>query len=75
MCHAKEQGGFGIQNIEMQNECLLSKWLFKLINENGLWQRILGNKYLFNQTIGKVERKPGDSYFWTALMKVKKNSL
>jgi hypothetical protein len=41
MCQLKDQGDLGIQNIEIQNECLLSKWLFKLINEEGLWQTIL----------------------------------
>jgi hypothetical protein len=75
MCQPKDQGGLGIQNLEIQNECLLSKWLFKLINENGLWQTILRNKYLSNQTTVKVERKPRDSHFWTGLMKVKKNFL
>jgi hypothetical protein len=63
MCQPKDQGGLGIQNLEIQNVCLLSKWLFKLINEDGPWQTILWNKYLSNQTIGKVERKPGDSHF------------
>jgi hypothetical protein len=29
-----DQGGLGIQNIKIQNKCLLSKWLFKLINED-----------------------------------------
>jgi hypothetical protein len=57
--------------MEIQNQCLLSKWLFKLINEEGLWQTILRNKYLTSQTIGKVERKPGDSHFWGGLVKVK----
>jgi hypothetical protein len=63
MCQPKDQGGLGIQNLEIQNECLLSKWFFKLINEDGLWQTILRNKYLANQTIGKVDRLPGDSHF------------
>jgi hypothetical protein len=71
MCQPKDQGGLGIQNLEIQNECLLSKWFFKLINEDGLWQTILRNKYLANQTIGKVDRLPGDSHFWSGLMKVK----
>jgi hypothetical protein len=71
MCKLKDQGGLGIQNLEIQNECLLIKWLFKLINEDGLWQRILRNKYVSKHTIGSVERKPGDSHFWSELMKVK----
>jgi hypothetical protein len=36
VCQPKDQGGLGIQNLEIQNQCLLSKWLFKLINEDGL---------------------------------------
>jgi hypothetical protein len=71
VCQLKDQGGLGIQNLEIQSQCLLSKWLFKLINEDGLWQNFLQNKYLANQTIGKVDRKPGDSHFWAGLMKVK----
>jgi hypothetical protein len=76
MCQPRDQGGLGIQNLEIQNECLLTKWLFKLINEDVLWQTILRNKYLSNQTIGNVDKKkPGDSHFWSGLMKVKNNFL
>jgi hypothetical protein len=75
VCQPKDQGGLGIQNLEIQNQCLLSKWLFKLINEEGLWQTILRNKYLRSQTIGNVQRKLGGSHFWARLMKVKKNFL
>jgi ribosomal protein L21E len=71
ICQPKDQGGLGIQNLEIQNQCLLSKWLFKLINEEGLWQTIICNKYLSSKTIGKVERKSGDSHFWTWLIKAK----
>jgi hypothetical protein len=35
VCQPKDQGGLGIQNLEIQNQCLLSKWFFKLINEEG----------------------------------------
>jgi hypothetical protein len=41
VCQPKDQGELGIRNLEIQNKCLLSKWLFKLINEKGLWQTIL----------------------------------
>jgi hypothetical protein len=37
---------------------------------NNLW-----NKYLSNQTIGKADKKLGDSHFWSGLMKVKSNFL
>ena len=50
---------------------MLGKWLFKLINEDGLWQNLLRNKYLKSCTLSKVGRKPGDSHFWSGLLKVK----
>ena len=50
---------------------MLSKWLSKLFNEDGLWQSLLTKKYLRNKTISQVSRKPGDSHFWSGLMKVK----
>ncbi|WVZ54468.1 hypothetical protein U9M48_005255, partial [Paspalum notatum var. saurae] len=71
LCLPKDQGGLGILNLEAQNACLLSKWLYKLINEDGLWQQLLRKKYLKNKTIGEVFWKPGDSHFWSGLMKVK----
>ena len=71
LCQPKEIGGLGIQNLEIQNQCLLSKWLFKLINEEGMWQELLKRKYLRSQTITQVGHKTGDSHFWTGLMKVK----
>jgi hypothetical protein len=75
ICQLKEQGGLGILNIDVQNKCLLSKWLFKLINEEGLWQNILKRKYLKTQTITHVQKKPGDSHVWSGLMNVKDSFL
>jgi hypothetical protein len=53
----------------------LSKWLFKLLNEEGLWQDLLRKKYLKNKTLSQVETKKGDSQFWSGLMEVKKEFL
>jgi hypothetical protein len=64
-------GGLGIIDHDLQNKCLLSKWIFKLINEEGTWQSILRNKYLRNKTITQVEHMPGDSHFWAGLLGVK----
>jgi hypothetical protein len=36
-CRPKDQGGLGIEVLEIKNRCLLSKWLFKLLNEDGVW--------------------------------------
>ena len=71
MCQPKVQGGLGIQNLDIQNKCLLSKWLFKLLNEEGLWQEPLRNKYLKDKPLGCCTKKPTDSHFWKGLMKVK----
>jgi hypothetical protein len=69
------KGSWWTWHPKFRNPCLLSKWLFKLINKDGLWQTILRNKYLTRHTIGKVQRKPGDSHFWTGLMKAKESFL
>ena len=50
-CQPREQGGLGIQNLDLQNKCFLSKWLYKLCNEDGMWQKLLRNKYLKNKTL------------------------
>jgi hypothetical protein len=71
ICQPKDQGGLRVKNLDVQNQCLMSKWLFKLINEEGLWQTLLKRKYLKDLPLGSVERKPGDSQFWSGLMKVK----
>jgi hypothetical protein len=73
ICRPKDQGGLGIEVLEIKNSCLLSKWLFKLLSEEGLWQKLLKNKYLSQKILAKVESKPTDSPFWKGLMKVKGN--
>jgi hypothetical protein len=35
-----DQGGLGIEVLETKNRCLLCKWLFKLMNEEGVWQEL-----------------------------------
>ena len=30
ICRPKDQGGLGIENLEIKNKCLLSKWLYRL---------------------------------------------
>jgi hypothetical protein len=71
MCQPKDQRGLGIQNLEIQNKCLLSKWLFKLLNEDGLWQELLRNKCIKNKTLGSCEKKPTDSHFWKSTVNIK----
>jgi len=71
ICQPKLRGGLGVQNLDIQNKCLMSKWLFKLCNEDGLWHQLLRNKYIRDKTLGNCSKKPTDSHFWKGLMNVK----
>ena len=51
ICRPKDQGGLGVEVLELKNKCLLSKWLFKLLNEEGVWQELIQNKYLRDKTL------------------------
>ena len=57
--------------LELKNKALLCKWLFKLLNEEGVWQELLTNKYLQNKPLSQVQANPTDSAFWKGLMRVK----
>jgi hypothetical protein len=41
ICQPKEVGSLGVANLATKNICLLSKWLFKLLNQDGTWQHLL----------------------------------
>jgi hypothetical protein len=51
--------------LDIKNRCLL----FKLINEEGLWQQLLYDKYRRNKK-SQVTEKPNNSPFWNGLMGV-----
>jgi hypothetical protein len=64
-------GGLGILDLEAQNKCLLSKWLLKIFNEDGMWQKVLKRKYVKDKCLSQIKKRPGDSHFWSGLMEVK----
>jgi hypothetical protein len=70
VCQPKDQGGLGITNLAVKNICLLSKWFYRLLNEDGVWQQ-LQNKYFGGKSLTQVQGKPGDSHFRSDLIKVK----
>jgi hypothetical protein len=41
------------------------------LNEDGVWQELLCNKYLHGKSLSQVTTKPLDSPFWKGLMKIK----
>src|SRR5438128_9105769 len=61
LCQPKDQGGLGIQDLKFKNIALLSKWLFKLLTSESMWQQLLRNKYRGSQPLVQAEGKPGDS--------------
>jgi intein-encoded DNA endonuclease-like protein len=62
-------------NLQLQNKCILTKWLINLLNTNGTWQSLLRNKYLRTKTLTQVSSKPTDSHFWRGLMHIKNEVL
>lgn len=46
LCRPRDQGGLGKQDMKTKNDALLSKWLFKLLTTDGIWQRFIRNKYM-----------------------------
>ena len=73
VCRPKDQGGLGIHDLQVKNEALLSKWLFKLLTKDGVWQTMMRNKYLGQKAVSQAFWKPGDSHFWAGLMAAKKH--
>lgn len=71
VCQPQDQGGLGVVDLKVMNICLLSTWLWKLENEEGLWQELIRNKYLSNVTLSQCKLKPIHSHFWYGLIKIK----
>jgi hypothetical protein len=60
-----------VEVLELKNKILLCKWLYKLLNEDGMCQELLHKKYLYSKTLTQVSAKSNDSPFWNGLMNVK----
>jgi len=71
VCTPKDQGRLGVLNLSIHNRCLLSEWIFRLLNGDGIWQQLLRNKYIRDKTLTQVQYMPGDSQFWIGFMMVK----
>jgi hypothetical protein len=71
ICRPKDRGGLGIDVLELKNKSLLCKWLFKILNEDGVWQELLTNRYLHSKSLSQVTSQPSDSPFWKCIMEVK----
>jgi hypothetical protein len=52
-----------VEVLDIKNECLLGKWMFKLLNKDEVWQELLHNKYRQTQTLSQLTTKPTVSPF------------
>lgn len=67
----KDQGGLGIINTKIMNECLLVKWIWKIMQEpDELWFKIIKAKYLDDKGFFFSDGA-GGSQFWKGLHKIK----
>jgi hypothetical protein len=71
ICRPKDQRGTRVEVLGNKTKCLLSKWLFKLLNEKRVWPELLVNKYLHSATLSRVQVKASGSPFRKGLTKVK----
>lgn len=67
----KDQGGLGIINTRLMNECLLVKWIWRIVQgSEDMWYKIIKAKYMTGINFFKSKTK-GASQFWQGLHKVK----
>lgn len=71
LCHPRDYGGLGILNTQIMNDCLLVKWIWKIIhNRDAEWCKFLYSKYM-KQGNFFPSSNVGGSQFWKGLHKVK----
>jgi hypothetical protein len=71
ICRPKECMGLGIINTQILNECLMTKWVWKIYQQNGSqWVRLLEAKYMKEGDLFKSKDTVG-SQFWKSLHKMK----
>lgn len=61
--------------LKLKYIALLSKWLFKLLNMERMWQQFLRHIYLRSKPLVHAEWTPKDTHFLLGLMKVKQDFL
>jgi hypothetical protein len=54
VCRPKDHVGLGFHDMKIKNDALLSKWLFKLLIEDGIWQILPRNNYLGQKVVSRA---------------------
>ncbi|KAJ3672310.1 hypothetical protein LUZ60_007031 [Juncus effusus] len=69
VCRPKSGGGLGVLNLEIFNNAMLLKWIWKYFSENhGLQWKTLVYKLCLEG--GEVIKNSADSYFWSEIKKL-----
>jgi hypothetical protein len=71
--HNQRSGRVRYSDLQVKNTSLPSKWLFKLLTEDGVWQTLQKTKYVGSKALSKVFWIPSNSHFLYGLMAMKKN--
>jgi hypothetical protein len=58
ICRPKNQGGLGVEVLDIKKICLLGKWLFKLMTKQGVCQELIKN--LLSKSMSQVNFKSKD---------------
>jgi hypothetical protein len=54
VCSLRDQGGLGIQDLEVKNTVLLGNRLFRLLTKDRIWQTILRLQYVGSKAVSHV---------------------
>jgi hypothetical protein len=53
---SKNSGGLGVLDLKVMNDALMTKWLWNIENSNGLWQKIINEKYIKGKPLISVKK-------------------
>jgi len=72
VCFPKVYGGMGVINTRKMNEALLTKWIWRILEnrEDDLYCKLLRNKYMATKPFALSTAK-GGSQFWKGIQKIK----
>ena len=74
-CDTKIYGGWGIRNIFDFSKSLAANTLWRVLNGEGIWHRVIFDKYLHNMSVitwlkSSSFQHNGASRIWSGLLKV-----
>ncbi|GJR26775.1 RNA-directed DNA polymerase, eukaryota, reverse transcriptase zinc-binding domain protein [Tanacetum coccineum] len=72
ICKPKEQGGLGIKNLQVWNEVLIVKQLWKVIaKKDTLWVKWVNTENLKGKSIWEITAKTNSSAGWKEMLKLR----